>query len=225
MGVEVRFATERDGVAPVQVARKLTLVAEGGDRGPVLVRTRFARPTRLVADPVRDLDPQEAEALVRFVGYWSPQVAALDLPDATRPMPHPLPVRWVRLADLTVGQLTVDRVKVRAASWVRSPEDVVLCACRLAGELMIVDGSTRAVAAHLAGIEKVGVVLQPASSTQHLVRQWCRTAGLVTVADLASTGMVGPRAHRKAWLDRCRVLPDPETSGRVTRRHLRGTQW
>lgn len=197
--MDVRFATVDDGASPEQAARRTAFVV-----GNTLATTRFVTPT--VVEVAGHAPSDEAfAALADEVTWWAEQVELVRWGSRAYENPSPLTVEWVGLGSLTVGQLTVSAPKVAAArTWVRTTEDVVLTCVRLDGETMIVDGSSRAVAAHRLGLDRVGIVTGEAAALHRETRRWCRAAGIVTVADLAEHE-VDDATHRRLWVDRCQA--------------------
>lgn len=84
------------------------------------------------------------------------------------------------MAQLRVGQSSVDADKLVACWWVQEPEDVIVTAVEADGELVVIDGTTRAVAAQQRGIETVGVVLVDIDPAAAAARRACRDAGIDT---------------------------------------------
>ena len=202
--MDTRFAHICDGIDASEAARRTSFVITDDEGIAHLVRTQFTSATsvRVAGAPPGE---EVLEELAAEIGWWSPQVTEIHWGDQTRQRPDALPLSVMRLGDLTVGQLTVEDAKVAAAKrWITTPEDVVLTCCWLDDETMIVDGHSRAVAAHELGLGHVLVTRIDASSLNRETRRWCRDAGIVTVGDLAQH-VVEPDTHRHGWVSRCQA--------------------
>lgn len=191
-----RIATAEDGISPAEAGRRTTYAIgdAAGAAARALVRTRFTDPRTVEVLDV--LAPDDLAALANAVADGAPQVAVVTMLDTQVPLPAPRDIHWIPLAQLRVGQSSVDADKLAACWWVQEPEDVIVTAAEADGELVVIDGTTRAVAAQQRGIETVGVVLVDIDPAAAAARRACRDAGIDTVADLA--GHVLPHARHLA---------------------------
>lgn len=79
---------------------------------------------------------------------------------------------------------------------------------RLGKDLVLTDGHTRALAAHLAGWRAVPAVWDEDDLDWQAYRicvRWCKAEGIRRVGDLA-TRIVSAEDYQRLWLDRCRAL-------------------
>lgn len=191
-----RIATAEDGISRAEAGRRTTYaIGDAAGAAPrALVRTRFTDPRTVEVLDV--LAPDDLAALANAVALGAPQVAVVTMLDTQVPLPAPRDIHWIPLAQLRVGQSSVDADKLAACWWVQEPEDVIVTAAEADGELVVGDGTTRAVAAQQRGIETVGVVLVDLDPAAAVARRACRAAGIDTVADLA--GHVLPHARHLA---------------------------
>ncbi|SFC15453.1 hypothetical protein SAMN05444422_10541 [Halobiforma haloterrestris] len=93
------------------------------------------------------------------------------------------------------------------------PEYEPLPAFEHGGEWYLADGHTRAFAASLAGADAIRVERDPSVRETYDFEvyrrciEWCRDAGVETVDDLHGR-VVGPRAYRELWVERCQRVGD-----------------
>lgn len=78
-------------------------------------------------------------------------------------------------------------------------------------DYVLVDGHTRALAAHLAGADRLRVAVDdPADAPLSLYARcvgWCREAGLSTPADFVGR-IVSADTHEREWIGRCHRAPE-----------------
>lgn len=112
------------------------------------------------------------------------------------------------------SQLYVDADAVQEALEWFDPDDPTydpLPVLKLDGDLVLADGHTRALLAHLAGAETLAVTrdVDTAELSLPLYRDcvgWCREAGVVAAPDLV--GRVVSRERFLAdWVERCHASP------------------
>ena len=78
------------------------------------------------------------------------------------------------------------------------------------GELVMTDGHTRALAAYLAGLDRLPVYWEEDTLDWEAYRvcvAWCKAAGILSPADLADR-VVSPDQYQILWLDRCQEMRD-----------------
>ena len=91
------------------------------------------------------------------------------------------------------------------------PDYDPLPALRLDGELVLIDGHTRAYCAHLAGAGEV--LVTEATDENHPVQlyadcvEWCTAKDITSVADFAGR-VVNHETYEHRWVDRCGRVAD-----------------
>ncbi len=76
---------------------------------------------------------------------------------------------------------------------------------KLSGDIVVVDGHARALAAFLHGLSDVSVYWEYDEldwKAYEICAKWCRDEGIHTIADLKNR-VVSKDAYRVLWLDRC----------------------
>ena len=76
------------------------------------------------------------------------------------------------------------------------------------GELVLTDGHTRALAAHLSGRTHVAAYIDQDEldlEAYQVCVGWCREAGVHTIADLASRIMTAEE-YQRLWYDKCQEM-------------------
>ena len=120
--------------------------------------------------------------------------------------------RWAALSDLQPSQLYVSSAKLAAVRDVWSGDDATtpepLPVKRYGDRLVLTDGHTRALAAHLTGLDTVPVVYDEDDlddEAYEICVGWCDDAGIHSAADLEGR-VVTPDSYARLWLDRCREM-------------------
>lgn len=113
----------------------------------------------------------------------------------------------LNISSIVPEQLTVNIEKVKnAASWIKSPKDIIVGFVYINGKPVVIDGYSRLTVAYLKKLDYVyGYEDKPADSMMEFYKvclRWCREAGINSIKDL-SERLVSPEEHQKIWVDRC----------------------
>ena len=118
----------------------------------------------------------------------------------------------VDLALVQPSQLYISSEKLARVMATFDPEDPETLAPipvkELGGQLVFMDGHTRALAAHLAGYISVPAYRETDELNwvaYEICVDWCIKEGIFTIADLAKR-VVSPIDYQTRWLDRCREM-------------------
>ena len=114
------------------------------------------------------------------------------------------------------SQLYLDAEKVASVlSWMdlNNPRYEPLPTLDLYGDLVLMDGHTRAFVAHLAGAERIRLDVRSSTGWDDpnvpLYREcvrWCREEGLTEIGDLVGR-VLDPDVFRDRWIERCHDSP------------------
>lgn len=118
-----------------------------------------------------------------------------------------LPPETLQPSQLYISRSKLDRVRAWFDPERRSVFEPVPVK-RLDDALVLTDGHTRALVAHLAGWQTVPAVWDTDDLDWEAYRvcvQWCRAEGIRAVGDLAAR-IVSEKDYQRLWLNRCRRL-------------------
>lgn len=114
----------------------------------------------------------------------------------------------IDIEEIIPEQLTVDSIKLdKASSWIRTPEDIVVCCVKIDGKIVCLDGYSRLVAAYNKGFNHVYVYIELDNDSIEFYRtclEWCREQSVLSIKDL-SNRVVTPIEHEKIWINRCQA--------------------
>ncbi|MCF2143708.1 MAG: hypothetical protein K9W42_08425 [Candidatus Heimdallarchaeota archaeon] len=110
------------------------------------------------------------------------------------------------------SQLYISKRKLKAVQKVFDPLDTdlgsfgVIPIKELNGEIIFVDGHTRALVAYLTGMETINVVWETDELDWEMYEicvQWCKEAGILSIADLESR-IIPHDDYEILWYKRCK---------------------
>jgi len=115
----------------------------------------------------------------------------------------------MKLEDIQPSQLFISSAKLEQVMQDLDPVTretlLPLPIKKLGQDVILTDGHTRALAAHLKGWEEIRVYWDEDDldwEAYAICVQWCREAGIRTIADLADR-IVPPEDYQVLWLQRC----------------------
>lgn len=115
------------------------------------------------------------------------------------------PIHKVKLIDILPEQLTVDETKIKSVrSWVKKPEDIMICGMRYNDQWLCLDGYSRLMVALEKNFEYVYLYDEAPEddSFYQVCRRWCISKGVISLKDLKDK-IVSPEEHQSQWIDRC----------------------
>ena len=121
-------------------------------------------------------------------------------------------IKLRRLEDLQPSQLYINREKLRSLQSginFSNPNNIPpIPIKRLDGRWVMTDGHTRALAAHLAGSDRIPTLLDEDQldwEAYQICVDWCREAGITKISDLEKS-VIDSDAFELRWIARCRRM-------------------
>ena len=119
---------------------------------------------------------------------------------------------WMALGDIQPSQLWVSAEKLAQVQkrWptIDAHTFPPIPVKGLGGQVVMTDGHTRALAAHLAGLSRIRVSREEDDldwEAYEICVAWCQAEGLRSVADLKDR-VVGEEDYERLWHKRCRAM-------------------